>query len=387
MSDQQQTGLAGLEPMEGGWSGRTFLAEAGGERTVVRVYDPDDHDGPTRDAAVLALGSAVLAGCAPVPSVVEVRDGDAASGAPGLLLTEHLPGTRGDLLLPRLDEPGLAAAGAALGEVVARLAGTVQLRAGWFADASLRIEAWEPPWDAALLEELVEGLHALRVAVGETVGGVEEDDPQAHRLGEVGQLGADVAVAHDAERAAADLVAALGGLVPDAGVHLLGLLGQPPREHDDLADDQLDDAAGVGERGVEDRDAAVRGGGQVDLVGADAEAADGQQVRRPLEHALGHLGVGADAQQAHAWQPLQELGLRQGAREQLDLEAAVGEDLDGQWVDVLEQQRLHPSQGRGRGSAPPNRRRTPDSRCGSAHEVPRAARDVMRHAAADVPSV
>ena len=54
MSDDQQTGFAGLEPMEGGWSGRTFLAEAGGERTVVRVYDPDDRDGPTRDAAVLA---------------------------------------------------------------------------------------------------------------------------------------------------------------------------------------------------------------------------------------------------------------------------------------------------------------------------------------------
>ena len=166
MSDQQQTGFAGLEPMEGGWSGRTFLAEAGGERTVVRVYDPDDHDGPTRDAAVLALGSAVLAGCAPVPSVVEVRDGDAASGAPGLLLTEHLPGTRGDLLLPGLDEPGLAAAGAALGEVVARLAGSVQLRAGRFADASLRIEAWEPPWDAALLEELVEVL-APRLGLGD----------------------------------------------------------------------------------------------------------------------------------------------------------------------------------------------------------------------------
>lgn len=166
MSDQQQTGFAGLEPMEGGWSGRTFLAEAGGERTVVRVYDPDDHDGPTRDAAVLALGSAVLAGCAPVPSVVEVRDGDAASGAPGLLLTEHLPGTRGDLLLPELDEPGLAAAGAALGEVVARLTGSVQLRAGRFADASLRIEAWEPPWDAALLEELVEVL-APRLGLGD----------------------------------------------------------------------------------------------------------------------------------------------------------------------------------------------------------------------------
>lgn len=167
MSDDQQTGFAGLEPMEGGWSGRTFLAEAGGERTVVRVYDPDDRDGPTRDAAVLALGDAALAGCAPVPSVVEVRDGDTAAGAPGLLLTEHLPGTRGDLLLPALDEPGLAAAGAALGEVVARLAGTVQLRPGRFADASLAIEAWEPPWDAALLEELVEVL-APRLGLGDS---------------------------------------------------------------------------------------------------------------------------------------------------------------------------------------------------------------------------
>ena len=158
MSDDQETGYAGLEPMEGGWSGRTFLAEAGGERTVVRVYEPADHDGPTRDAAVLALASAALEGCAPVPSVVEVRHGDATVGAPGRLLTEHLPGTRGDLLMPGLDGPGLVAAGVALGEVVARLAGTVQLRAGRFADASLAIEAWEPPWDSALLEELVDAL-------------------------------------------------------------------------------------------------------------------------------------------------------------------------------------------------------------------------------------
>ena len=41
---------------------------------------------------------------------------------------------------------------------------------------------------------------------------------------------------------------------------------------------QLDDAAGVGVRRVEDRDAALGRRGQVDLVGADAEAADRQQV-------------------------------------------------------------------------------------------------------------
>ena len=74
-------------------------------------------------------------------------------------------------------------------------------------------------------EQLVEGADPTGVAVGEPVGGVEEDHPEAERLGEVGQLGADVAVADDAERAAAHLVAALRRLVPDAVVHPLGLLG------------------------------------------------------------------------------------------------------------------------------------------------------------------
>ena len=74
---------------------------------------------------------------------------------------------------------------------------------------------------SASLEQLVERADPAGVAVGEPVGGVEEDHPQAERLGDVGQLGADVAVADDAERAAADLVAALRRLVPDAVVHPL----------------------------------------------------------------------------------------------------------------------------------------------------------------------
>ena len=87
---------------------------------------------------------------------------------------------------------------------------------------------------------------------------------------------------------AADLVAALGGLVPDAGVHVGVLLGQPPGQRDDLGERQLDDAAGVGERRVEHRDAAGRGGGQVDLVGADAERADrhAAAARRPATAAV-----------------------------------------------------------------------------------------------------
>ena len=183
--------------------------------------------------------------------------------------------------------------------------------------------------------------HPAGVAVREPVGGVEEDHPQPQRLGDVGQLGADVAVADDAERAAADLVAALGRLVPDAVVHPPGLLGEPAGQRDDLADHQLHDAAGVGVRRVEDRDAALGRGHQVDLVGADAEAADRHQVARRVQRARGHVGVGADAEQVHAGQGRDQLVLGQGAGPQLDLVAARLEGLDGERVDVLEQEDLH----------------------------------------------
>lgn len=147
-----------LEPLEGGWSGRTFLGTVAGERTVVRVYPPDDVAGPARDSAVLRLGRSVLTGCAPVPEVLETRAGDPAVGAPGLLLAEHLPGERGDLLLPRLDDRALAVVGRALGEVVARLAGAVQPRVGRFVDEQLGLAPWEPPWDAESLVDLVAAL-------------------------------------------------------------------------------------------------------------------------------------------------------------------------------------------------------------------------------------
>src|ERR1700743_3691204 len=49
------------------------------------------------------------------------------------------------------------------------------------------------------------------------------------------------------------------------------------------------------------------GTNQVDLVGADAERADGEQVGRGGEHALGDLGLGTDAEQAEALHLLDEL--------------------------------------------------------------------------------
>ena len=168
--------------------------------------------------------------------------------------------------------------------------------------------------DVGLLEQLVEGADAAGVAVGEAVRGVEEDHPETERLGQVGQLGADVAVADDAQRAAAHLVAALRGLVPDAVVHPLRLLGQSAGQRDDLADDQLDDTAGVGVRRVERRDPALCRGREVDLVGADAEGADRHQLGGVLEDALGDLGVGADPDHGLALQGLDQLVLTEGVR-------------------------------------------------------------------------
>ena len=101
---------------------------------------------------------------------------------------------------------------------------------------------------SATSKQLLECFAASCVAERQLVGNVVEVHPHAERLGDDRQLAADVAVADDAERAAAYLVGAFGRLVPDAGVHPGVLVGQMPGQRDDLGDGQLDDAAGVGER-------------------------------------------------------------------------------------------------------------------------------------------
>jgi len=133
-----------LSPLDGGWSGETFLAEAGGERSVVRIYADPRH--PAHAAEIAASLLRLVRGLLPVPQVLEVRRSDPDAGAPALLVTELLSGVRGDLLLPTLDEAGLGRMGAAVGEIAALLAGMPTLRAGMFVDGDLTIE----PFDADL---------------------------------------------------------------------------------------------------------------------------------------------------------------------------------------------------------------------------------------------
>jgi aminoglycoside phosphotransferase (APT) family kinase protein len=158
-----------LTPLAGGWSGETFLARAGEERTVVRIYTPGRRAeaAPEIDAAVLTLAR----GLVPVPDVLEVRRGSAAADRPGLLVTSYLPGERGDLLIPTLDDERLSRVGARLGGLLADLAGMPTLRAGMFVDPTLRIgdfgvadampgfvdeHAGTLGWEAPLLERLRE---------------------------------------------------------------------------------------------------------------------------------------------------------------------------------------------------------------------------------------
>ena len=96
------TEFSSLTPLDGGWSGETFLAEAGGERSVVRIYARPRRRGAQPqevDAALLRL----VRGLLPVAEVLEVRRADEATGLPALLVTSFLPGERGDLLFSRLD--------------------------------------------------------------------------------------------------------------------------------------------------------------------------------------------------------------------------------------------------------------------------------------------
>jgi aminoglycoside phosphotransferase (APT) family kinase protein len=132
--------VSGLTPLAGGWSGETFLADAGGDRSVVRIYTPGRRDdaAPEIDAAVLRL----VRGLVPVPDVLEVRRGAAAADRPGLLVASYLPGERGDLVLPTLDDAGQAQLGARLGHLLADLSGMPTLRAGRFVDPALTVGAF-----------------------------------------------------------------------------------------------------------------------------------------------------------------------------------------------------------------------------------------------------
>jgi aminoglycoside phosphotransferase (APT) family kinase protein len=137
---------ASLTPLDGGWSGETFVAEVAGERSVVRIYARPSHRGAAAhevDAALLRLVKGLL----PVPEVLEVRRADEAAGLPAVLVTSFLPGERLELLLPSLGDAERATVGTELGGVLADLGGMPMLSTGPFVDGELTIGSFQPDLD------------------------------------------------------------------------------------------------------------------------------------------------------------------------------------------------------------------------------------------------
>lgn len=168
-----------LAPLDGGWSGETFVAEVAGERTVVRIYAGRSASrgplAPEADAALLQLVAPVL----PVPRVLEARRGAPDADVPGLLVCSWIEGVRLEEVLPNLGVEQAAHVGTRLGRLLGRLGLVLQPRAGFFRDASLVADGELPElpdWVAQHRDRLPDDLCAgLDDLVGEADDLLAED--------------------------------------------------------------------------------------------------------------------------------------------------------------------------------------------------------------------
>lgn len=137
--------LSSLEPLEGGWSGRTFRGRVGESSVVVRIHPPNDPPHVLAPHTLEAVHRWVR-GLVRVPGVLEVMAPDAAADLPGLLVTEFVDGVRGDLAFDAvvpMDADALLRAGRDLGAVAGTLSGIATLQAGLFTSPELGAEPFE----------------------------------------------------------------------------------------------------------------------------------------------------------------------------------------------------------------------------------------------------
>jgi aminoglycoside phosphotransferase (APT) family kinase protein len=121
-----------LEPLEGGFSGETFVGPGDPEH-VVRIYRRNPGRAPV-DAALLRLVGDILS----VPEVVEVRH--ATDETPAVLVTEWLSrGTPLDRLLDEADDVDWRRLGRSLGRALATLSGVPFLAPGLFTGPDLAV--------------------------------------------------------------------------------------------------------------------------------------------------------------------------------------------------------------------------------------------------------
>lgn len=117
--------------------------------------------------------------------------------------------------------------------------------------------------------------------------------------------------------------------------------GMPRSSWDRLGQYQLSHRAGVRVGRVEHGDTAFAGGVEVDLVGADAEAADRDQFLRAVEDLFGQLGAGANADEVRIGDPFLQLVAGKRGLEVLDVGVAGGlQRVHGVLVDTFEKKEL-----------------------------------------------
>ena len=112
-----------------------------------------------------------------------------------------------------------------------------------------------------------------------------------------------------------------------------------PVQHHGLGNGQFRDAARVGERGVEHRDARVAGGIEIDLIGSDREAADRDQRAHAVERLCVETRARADAHHAGTFERFPERFAFESLGEPLDIGiAGASQRVDRCLRDALEQQ-------------------------------------------------
>ncbi|MNY11875.1 hypothetical protein D3C86_1449260 [compost metagenome] len=203
--------------------------------------------------------------------------------------------------------------------------------------------------DVGLFQQVVQRAGGAGVAQRQLGFHVVIDDAHAQAFGQRADLRADIAVTHDAQRLATGLEGAGGALVPMAQVDARVLFGNAAQQQDGFAQHQLGHRTGVREGRVEHRDAALHGRIQVDLVGADAEAAHDAQVGVAGQQGGIQMRARTDPRHLHAAQGVVQLRRRQGRGMRDDIGVAGGFEYGaGARVDVLEQDDLcHDCQGVG----------------------------------------
>src|ERR1700721_1547595 len=173
--------------------------------------------------------------------------------------------------------------------------------------------------NVALSQQILKAFDRLGIAVTKPVGVIVVDDLHAHALGKGRELRSDIAIADNAKRSAAHLMAVGRRFIPAAFVSGRGTRENPPKQHDDLADHQFRDAAGVGEWRIEDRNAALTRGSQIDLIGSDAEASHGDQAIGAGESLVGELSSGANAEKIDILDSLKKPVRIEGLWQPLDI--------------------------------------------------------------------